>query len=911
MADAVFILRQFDRNDEFCVECKMIGMKRIIVLGLFFGLLACGTKNNHTSDNSPVEESPYGNELLEISDENVPKQRAVYREAETILTDLIHTKLEVNFDWAKSRMNGVATITARPHFYPSDSLILDAKGMLINSVKMNGKDLNYVYRDDVLRIRLGQTYTRKDQYTLVIDYVARPEERTTGGSAAILSDKGLYFINPTGEDKHKMPQIWTQGETEASSVWFPTIDAPNAKSSQEIYMTVDDKYATLSNGKLVESKKLPDGKRVDHWKQDLPHAPYLFMMGVGEFKVVHDTYKRPDGSTMDVDYYVEPEWEPYAKDIFGETPEMIRFFSQRLGVEYAWDKYHQIVCRDYVSGAMENTGAVVFGDFVYKNKRELLDGNDQSTIAHELFHHWFGDLVTCESWSNLTLNESFANYSQYLWDEHRFGLDEADYNADIEADGYYQSAQMQGYHDLVWFDYNEREEMFDGHSYNKGGRILHMLRNYLGDDAFFEAVHLYLDRYKFQAAEFHQLRLCFEEVSGEDLNWFFNQWYLGSGHPDLTISQNIDPADGTITVSVEQRQNLEEFPIFRLPVQIAIWDNDGKHVHKVVIDEVKEEFVLPFKGEVKGIMYDDQCMLLGKVNEEKTTEQYIYQYYHAGRYLARREGLLKGTRDKGDAGQQLVLDALKDPFWDIRRQAIKKMTRLQDARKEEGIALLKKMVVEDPNSAVRAAALAQLEKYMQDEELITLYRDRIKADPSYSVVTTALKSYGKMAPKDAMKAAEEMEGEASSKMISGIAQLYATNAGPEKYTFMENAVAGNVVQGFDKLGALNSFTVFISRMDPEYGQKALEVYRGAAENGGFYMKMFLPQNLNYIVGQYEAKISELSTDVKKEEEAGNPAVAAQLRKKIEAYEAVKQSYAQMKEEMDQAGGELIISEDEE
>src|SRR5690606_29186550 len=198
-----------------------------------------------------------------------------------------------------------------------------------------------------------------------------------------------------------------------------------------------------------------------------------------------------------------------------------RFFSEKLGVEYPWDKYHQIVVRDYVSGAMENTGAVIFGDFVYKNKRELLDANDQSIIAHELFHHWFGDLVTAESWSNLTLNESFANYSQYLWDEHRFGLDEADYQAEGEADGYYQTGQSQGYHDLVWFDYDNKEQMFDGHSYNKGGRILHMLRNYIGDDAFFKALNIYLTQNKFKAAEFHQLRLAFEEVTGEDLNWFF------------------------------------------------------------------------------------------------------------------------------------------------------------------------------------------------------------------------------------------------------------------------------------------------------------------------------------------------------------------------------------------------------
>lgn len=331
-----------------------------------------------------------------VAEKEAPKEK-VYRAAETQLTDLVHTKLEVSFDWSRSQMKGKETLTAKPHFYTSSELVLDAKGMDIMSVTMNDKPLKFAYADDYLTIQLDKAYTRNEQYTLVISYVAKPDERTTGGSLAITSDKGLYFINPTGKDGDKMPQIWTQGETESNSVWFPTVDSPNAKSTQEIYITVEDKYVTLSNGTMVSSKKNADGTRTDHWKQDLPHSTYLFMMGVGQFKVVKDVYMRPDGKPMEVNYYVEPEWEQHAKAIFGETPAMIAFFSKLTGVEYPWDKYSQIVVRDYVSGAMENTGAVVFGDFVYKTDRELLDNNDNSTIAHELFHHWFGDLVTAES----------------------------------------------------------------------------------------------------------------------------------------------------------------------------------------------------------------------------------------------------------------------------------------------------------------------------------------------------------------------------------------------------------------------------------------------------------------------------------------------------------------------------------
>ena len=868
-------------------------MKKIFFGTAFLILSSCGSiKTNDVGVVVEKHESDISNDA-ETRESELPQQREVYRESETVATDLIHTKLEVSFDWSKSRMHGVASITAKPHFYTSDELILDAKGMIVNYIELNNKRMNFEYKNDILKIFLDRNYTRNDEYTVVIDYVACPDERETGGSAAITSDKGLYFINPTGEDKNKMPQIWTQGETEASSVWFPTIDSPNAKTTQEIFITVDNKYITLSNGRLLSSTILADGKRVDHWKQELPHAPYLFMMGIGEFKVVKDSYTKLDGSIMEVNYYVEPEWEEFAKDIFGETPDMITFFSNKLGVEYPWDKYHQIVVRDYVSGAMENTGAVIFGDYAYKNKRELLDATDQSTIAHELFHHWFGDLVTAESWSNLTLNESFANYSQYLWDEHRYGVDEADFNAEGETEGYYRSAEMQGYHDLVWFTYNEKDEMFDGHSYNKGGRILHMLRNYLGDEAFFMALKKYLEDNKFKAAEFHQLRLVFEEVSGEDLNWFFNQWYLDSGHPSLTFSQSNDTVSNVLTLSVEQVQDLSEFPIFKLPTHVAIFDTEGKHIHKIVIDELNETFEFPYKGELNGILYDDQNMLLAKIKEDKTTAQYIYQYYHGGNYAARKEGILKGTKKKSLASQQLILDGLKDPFWKIRALAIGKSGKLRNEMKKQGIEILQALIVADPSSSVRAAALNAVSKQLEEPVLTGICERIISSDSSYSVVSTALRHLGKKDAERAMKLAKPFEAEKSSKMISGIAQLYAGIAGVDQFDFFNEALNGTTVQGFDKLGVLNSMTVYLTRQEIELIDKAYTTYAASGQNGGVYMKMFVPQNVNYLVSFLDKKLEGLALELKKHEENNDAAYADQARAKIVSYTAVKTKYSEL------------------
>lgn len=347
----------------------------------------------------------------------------IYRGTVSKVNSLVHTKLAVSFDYGKQVMYGKAWLSLKPFAYATDSLKLDAKGMDIKNISIvkgtKMTSLKYFYDSLHLRILLDKTYKPDEQYLVFIDYTSKPNLLKTKGSAAISDAKGLYFINPDSAEKGKPVQIWTQGETEASSVWFPTIDRPNQRTTSEISMTVPSKYVTLSNGKLISQQNHGNSTRTDTWKMDLPHAPYLFMMAVGDFKIYKDKYK-----DKEVSYYLEPAYAPFAKEIFGNTPEMIGFFSKKLGVEYPWNKYSQIVVRDYVSGAMENTTATLHGDFVQQTPGELIDGNSAEwVIAHELFHQWFGNYVTTESWSNLTVNESFANFSEVLWSEYKYGKD--------------------------------------------------------------------------------------------------------------------------------------------------------------------------------------------------------------------------------------------------------------------------------------------------------------------------------------------------------------------------------------------------------------------------------------------------------------------------------------------------------
>jgi aminopeptidase N len=870
-------------------------MKNTFYFTAILLLLSCGTsKNKETKDEKKVTPEILWNEM-ETSEANESidyTKRKVFHGSETIFTDLIHTKLEVSFDWNKSWLIGKATITAKPHFYASDSLILDAKGMEIKTISISNKSLNYAYDSSILRIKLDRLYSRNENYTIVIDYIAKPDERTTSGSSAITSDKGLYFINPKGEEKDVMPQIWTQGETESSSVWFPTIDAPNVKTSQEIFITVDKKYITLSNGKLLKSTENSNGTRTDHWKQDLPHAPYLFMMGVGEFKVVKDSYTRPNGSVMEVNYYVEPEWESHAKAIFGETPAMIKFFSELTGVEYPWDKYHQIVVRDYVSGAMENTGAVIFGDYAYKTKRELLDGDDNSTIAHELFHHWFGDLVTCESWSNLPLNESFANYSQYLWDEHRYGLDEADYNAENEKYGYYQSAENGGHHNLIWYNYEDKEQMFDGHSYNKGGRILHMLRNYLGDEAFFLGLKTYLKTNQFKAAEFHHLRQAFEDVSGQDLTWFFSQWFEASGHPMLDVEQIFDASTQSLTLKVFQNQELSKTPLYLLPVQVSIVDDAGEHTHKIRIDKLENTFTFPVNGNLKNVLFDKQQCLLGIIDEAKPQEQFIHQYYNGKRYLARRNALVNGTKEINLASEKLILDALDDTFWDIRVLAIEKASSLKDEQLNKAIDKIKQLALNDKKSDVRAEALDFLLKKLSSIDFEDICISVIKKDSSYMVISNALLGLNKINPSLAVEKTKAFENDFSSKIIATCAQIYSGRKESSYFTYFERILNANKAKYYDAIITLNSFTAYSANQAIDIQEKVLAIYKTQYDKGGAYIKMFMPQNLNYFIKNLDSKIAENQLKIEGFEKNKDFVEADKTRKNSSRLEKVK---SEMKE----------------
>ena len=764
-----------------------------------------------------------------------------YKPSEERTWDLIHTRLEVRFDWEKQQMPGKATLTLSPYFYPQNKLTLDAKGFGIAKIEIfeNGKPVtfNHTYDNRKIYIWLDKAISKTEKIQVEMEYVAKPNELPQGGSEAITKDKGLYFINADGKTANLPKQIWTQGEPQSSSCWFPTIDSPNERCTQEMLITVDDEFKTLSNGTLLYSRKEKNNMRTDVWEMKQPHSPYLFMMAVGKFSVVSDSW-----GSVPLHYWVEPKYEPVAKKIFGRTPAMISYFSQKLGYPFPWPKYDQVVVREFVSGAMENTSASVFMEALQSTSRELVDRDWDDIIAHELFHQWFGDLVTIESWANLPLNESFANYSQYLWDEYRLGTDEADVNAFKEKQQYfYESARKR--EPMIRYYHNKPDDMFDSHSYAKGGRILHMLRKELGDEAFFGGLKLYLNRNAFKSVEIHDLRLAFEEVSGRDLNWFFDQWFMQAGHPELVVKIQSD--EERLRIYVRQVQDTAYFPIYKLNVPIEIWTRSGCETKNLEITSVNDTFSFPLSEVPNLTLWDANGALLANTELNMNRQQWIAQYRLASKAIHRFEALnqLKSNYLDYKDVKEVFEDAVADSFWANRQLALEAIQDLDSGFQKKVLPAIIQMAASDSKPFVRAQAIKLLaaHSFTGKKELLT----SALSDSSIATSTQAYKAYLKENYEDAAAKIASLQSTEDQNFSGVLAEYFATRPGQSSFDWFIATLKkqGNLdnyelIQGFGRMLQLTNDSTLVQKGLMQLYQMAAEGKKAEVVIGSFQVLKF-------------------------------------------------------------------------
>jgi aminopeptidase N len=836
------------------MKCNLLYLLVIVSL-----VSQCKVNKNNRSTNETQSRI-----LEEITVTGTKKNAPVYpyQESQTRSMDLLHTRLYLRFDYSKQHVLGKAALSFKPYFYDQKTLELDAHMFLLHRVALLGKkgdtsDLKYSYDDEVIRIELNRTYSRNDTFSIWIDYTARPNDVTSAGSSAISDAKGLYFINPLKEDPSKPRQIWSQGETQSNSGWFPTIDYPNEKMTQEIYLTVDETDVTLSNGLLIYSSNNPDKTRTDYWSQKLPSAPYLTMIAIGEFTETKDFWR----DSVEVNYYLEKEYKPYAELIFGSTPEMMECFSKRLGVDYPWEKFSQIVVRDFVSGAMENTSAVVHFQLVQHDTREHLDNTWEDIIAHELFHHWFGDLVTCESWSNIPLNESFATYGEYLWYEYKYGKMRADYDFDTNLKAYLNQ-KAAAKKNLIRFHYRTREDMFDVVSYQKGSRVLHMLRNYVGDDAFFASLKLYLDRNRFKTVEIHDLRLAFEEVTGEDLNWFFNQWFLNNGHPVLDITYSYAENGNGVTVAVKQLQDTLQYGVYKLPVNIDIYTNGKADRHLVWVDNSNWSQSFKTDAKVELAHFDADNMLLAEIDENKSITNYYYQFEHAPLYMDKNKAVDAIIESHIDSLTPrlvtMINGALRHEFFGLRELGVELVAALPDSAQLQFEQQLTTIALHDNKATVRCDAMVLL-RGMNPEKHKQLFIAATN-DSSYTVIGCALYAIADFDSKLALQLADKYLDNNSGKLQMTISALIAEEATTDYTEYFESQLNKKNIYTY---AILSNYALYLQRQDSSTVLKTLPGLRRSFLAGDQNMKSYFTENiLKVIKVPYEDKLREAEEGLK-------------------------------------------------
>jgi len=659
--------------------------------------------------------------------------------------DLIDTRLKVRLNFSAETLDGNELITIKPHAHATDSLSLDAKGLEIHKVEMKKTGgnipLHYSYDGAVIHIRLDRLYKAGEPYIVHIDYTSKPDGSGAKSNPGPGGREGLYFINPRKEMKDKPVQVWTLGEPESNSAWFPTIDKPGQRTTEDISITVPAEYTTLSNGMLIDQQSHSDGTRTDHWKLGLPHAPYLFFIGVGEYAVVRDTYKGKE-----VSYYVEKEYASVARRIFGHTPAMMAYFSKITGVEYPWPKYAQIVVRDFTAKGMENTTATLQQESAQQDARELSDYNSwEDVISHELFHQWFGDLVTPKNWNNVCLSESFADYGMALWQEHANGKDAGDAVSYRSLQDYLANpanAKKQ----LVRDHYSDKMEMFDVVSYSKGACVLRMLRNMVGDSTFFAALHVYLQKHAFHSVEAGDLRRAFETSARQDLRWFWDQWFYGGGHPRLNISYAYDEGAGTARVIIRQVQDSNN--LFRFPIAIDLYTGADKQRHQVWVSHQVDSFSFPCQKMPDLINVDADKVLLCEKKDNKTLANYIFAYRYAKNYVDRREALEYCTNRQTDSvAVAFLASALRDPSPGLRYYTLSRLDLRNPGEKKAVETTIFELAGQDSNRIVRAKAIELLGSY-RDRKYQALFIRGLE-DSSYSICGSSLEA---LAPLDSAAA---------------------------------------------------------------------------------------------------------------------------------------------------------------
>ncbi|BAY77784.1 peptidase M1 membrane alanine aminopeptidase [Nostoc linckia NIES-25] len=662
-----------------------------------------------------------------------------------------HIFLDLSLDIPGQSCQGSCSIRLLPIRNGIDRLTLDAVNLNIESVQVDEVPQNFDYDGEQLSIQLSQSTEIGKRLLIAIAYsVTKPQ-------------RGIYFIQPDKHYPNKPTQVWTQGEDEDSRFWFPCFDYPGQLSTSEIRVRVPNPLVAISNGEPINTTEDGDYK-IYHWSQQQVHPNYLMTLAVGDFAEIRDDWKGKP-----VTYYVEKGREEDAKRSMGKTPRMIEFLSQKYGYAYPFPKYAQVCVDDFIFGGMENTSTTLLTDKCLLDERAALDNrNTEGLVVHELAHQWFGDLVVIKHWSHAWIKEGMASYSEVMWTEHEYSLQEAAYYRLLEARRYLSEDSSRYRRPMVTNVYREPIELFDRHIYEKGSCVYHMIRAQLGDDLFWQAIQAFVQDNAHKTVETIDLLRAIEKATGRNLLFLFDQYVYRGGHPEFNIAYSWDGDANLAKITVTQTQvgegknGTKDLFDLKIPIgfgytqqekvrseELGVKNNSKLQTHNsqlktftVRVNEREQSFYFPLENKPQYISFDVGNNYLKTVSLEYALPELKAQLefdpdpisrIYAAEALAKKGGL--------EATKALSKALKNDPFWGVRVQVAKQLTQINLDQAFDGLVV----GLKDPDAYVRRAVVEGLAQIKTNESYKAVKDLLQKGDPSYYVEAAACRAVGAIA----------------------------------------------------------------------------------------------------------------------------------------------------------------------
>ncbi len=522
-----------------------------------------------------------------------PKARMAYPGDASI--DVTYYGLDLRLTLAPNRLHGAATITLKSTTANLNNFFLDlnsttattGEGLRVDSVKAGAQTLAFQHAQNRLTITPTQPLANGQALTLTVFYQGIPARNGQNS-----------FVFGRHEDTAD-PAIWTLSEPYGASDWFPCRDTPADKAdSSSVRITAPAPLVAVSNGTLVSTMTNSDGGRTFYWKNSYPIAQYLISIAVSNYER-YDTPYTSGNQTLPITHYIYPEVLPRVRANLDLTPGMMQLFTNRFGPypflreKYGHAQYGQ------GNGGMEH-------QTISSMEVRALTPN---IIAHELAHQWFGDKITCRDWQNIWLNEGFASYGEAVYAESVNGR--TGYQSYMN--GFMNSARnARG--SIYVQDISSVASIFSGsRSYAKGATVLHMLRGIVGDSTFFRILRTYtaMPTVAYQTAITEDFQAVAQQVSSQNLNYFFKQWIYGEGYPTYRATASAGNSATTVSVRLEQRNTVSTNPAsFTMPVQIRVQSAAGDTTVTVLNDRADQTFTLPARGPTTGVVVDPNNWIL-------------------------------------------------------------------------------------------------------------------------------------------------------------------------------------------------------------------------------------------------------------------------------------------------------------